>query len=269
VHAGDTQISDAVQVLTDGSTYWRSAGARQLQEFDPASGRAGRLSVPASIDYLGKCEGDLDLAACSLLPIQPGLEDTPLGHADGLLGWTVRECGAQVRGWHGRRIDGVVFRGEMSPHGGAPLGLVDVPGAQDGPRPLCRIGNQLSLWSTHGRRELFRGVIGQPSDLAAGSPLVLPPPFWHCLRPRDPAGSRALRSVTDAVGHQLFDSAQSELKNGQRQLPATHSLIERLIPQLTHPRLRTGIAGICRVAAQLAQRHADLVAALSSTGHAR
>jgi hypothetical protein len=112
-------------------------------------------------------------------------------------------------------------------------------------------------------------VVGQPSDLAAGSPLVLPPLFWHCLRTRDPAGSRALRSLPEAVAHELLESAQSDLEHGQNTLPGTRALIESRLPQVRHPRLRAGILGICGVAARLAQRRAELMASLSSEAHVR
>jgi hypothetical protein len=144
-----------------------------------------------------------------------------------------------------------------------------MPAAQDGPRPLSRTGNQLSLWSPDGSRELFRGAFGRPSELAAGSPLVLPPQFWHCLRVRDPAGSQALRSLTEGVAHELVNSAHDELASGQTALEATLALIEKLLPQVSHPRLRTGIAAICGVVARLAQRRADLAVSLASRGHAR
>jgi hypothetical protein len=266
VRAGDTQISDRFHVFADGSTFWRQVGARELREFDPVSGRAGRVSLPASISSLASGCAAIDLAACSLLPLNPGLERTPLGQADGLLGWTVADRGA-LNGWHARRIDGLELRGHLA--GTAPLGLVDMPAAQDGPRPLSRTGNQLSLWSPDGSRELFRGAFGRPSELAAGSPLVLPPQFWHCLRVRDPAGSQALRSLTEGVAHELVNSAHDELASGQTALEATLALIEKLLPQVSHPRLRTGIAAICGVVARLAQRRADLAVSLASRGHAR
>ena len=66
----------------------------RLREYDPKTGRAGAASSP---EFLREFDPDgtaLRLDRCWLLPLVPGLEQTPLGTAGGLVGWRVRSTGA-------------------------------------------------------------------------------------------------------------------------------------------------------------------------------
>lgn len=90
--AGDRSFGDRRPVASDGISYW-VLHEQRWYEYDPATATRGRASVPGFFDSaLGEGVPDAALmeASSRLLPVQPGLEGSPFGSKDGLLGWWVR-----------------------------------------------------------------------------------------------------------------------------------------------------------------------------------
>ncbi|MEU4425211.1 hypothetical protein AB0F81_31710, partial [Actinoplanes sp. NPDC024001] len=105
VHAGDTRGPDDVHPLAgDGQAFWRCDHVRdesgvwgwRWQEFDPRTGDAGRVSMPA---FFAAVPADQLVAeACVLRPAPAEFAGSPLGRHDGLVGWrtTVTADGGQA-----------------------------------------------------------------------------------------------------------------------------------------------------------------------------
>ncbi|WP_412515315.1 hypothetical protein K8Z49_24310 [Actinomadura madurae] len=75
-------------------------------------------------------------------------------------------------------------------------------------------------------------------------PLVPPPGWWPRLVPADVAGSQALRGLTREVAEQLVDAAL----HGPAERAAA---LDRLLPTVTEPRLRSAIDDLVRRAAEV------------------
>ncbi|WP_395293628.1 hypothetical protein ACF9IK_08455 [Kitasatospora hibisci] len=305
LHAGDTRVPAEHPVIGDGSGHWtvrydRNGG--HLVELDPATGTLGRVCEPPRI-AAGAAAGRLDVHRTRLLPMRPGLEATPLGTDGAVLGSWVRVDGARVTTG---TADGttLVLAGTGGQALRYPVGRLGLPG---GAHPLVfeQAGGTLSLalapdadgsgadGSATGTSDAgttdagstgprIADVIG---DLrvcspggpgAAGTAFVPPLVHWHALRPRDEAGSHALRAVTAEQAARLIDAAwpvdaepvpadeqrwltvqgvRRLLANGEdsrANLPA--EAVGALLPAVGHPLLRAGVAGFARAAADLLEQ---------------
>ncbi|WFE97732.1 hypothetical protein [Micromonospora sp. WMMD987] len=258
LRVGDRAERTGGRVVSDGDTYWVRAADHPLgwREYDPATGEPGRFSRPTFFED-GTVDGrPLDAEASWLRPVVSS--DSPLGRADGLAGWRVRR-GADG-GWAGEAVDGRSF---ALPAGAAPGGklaaAVRFPGADTTFGVLHHgrgSGGELLVCAEDGFL-LGRYQLGaERSAFAAGTRLVPPLEYWHFLRPRDEAGSAALRDVTDAQAGALLAEAAG-LDAGQ--VPA---LVGRHLPQLTAPALVAGVAGLVTRAAEQVTRLRTLAAVL-------
>lgn len=293
-------------------------GRASLRELDPGTGELGRRSLPPFLADLVPGVGEaLAPALCTLAPVPVGLKRTPLGHRRGLVGFRVasgQRHGRQVvtiEGVDGRRL-AVSDPDTLEPmllsyhrdRGVGPVGLIDIPGTA-GPRLVSssgRYSRALTLWDPEMDGPVARvptGVVMTgptsnawtlPYDRAprlcpAGTPFVPPPAFWHCLVPRDEDGSRALRGATEEMARELLAACLVDVSAGPGKISTMEGLertavaVERLLPTVTHPRLRRGIVGVVRSAAftqswlgALAKRHAPVQgaskAAVAVTGRA-
>ncbi|MFI2713811.1 hypothetical protein ACH495_27185 [Micromonospora sp. NPDC018662] len=250
LRVGDRGERTGGRVISDGSTYWVRAREqdRGWHEYDPATGEPGRSSLPAFFED-GAVDGQpLDADLCWLRPTESA--DSPLGRADGLAGWRVRR--GPDGGWAGEAVNGRSF---ALPAGVGPDGslaaAVRFPGAT-ATHGLLRSsrGNRGSLLvcADDGFQLGWYPLGGERSASAAGTGLVPPPEFWHFLRPRDEAGSAALRAVTDAQAGALLAEAAG-LDTTQ-----VRALVGRHLPQLTAPALVAGVAGLVEQAAGQAAR---------------
>ncbi|OKJ13868.1 hypothetical protein [Kitasatospora sp. CB01950] len=275
LHAGDTVLPAERPVMSDGVGHWTyRRGA--LVEYDPPTGALGRASAPPLFSKDGDTSGALQPLQSRLLPMQPGLEHTPLGTDGALLGGWVR-TGADRVTHHG--VDG---RLATAPAGHRhPAGRLDLPGAAA--LTLTAADRSVALGPADGAHrtgdQLADLTTSHPGQLhAAGTALVPPLDHWHALRPRDEAGSRVLRAVTDAQAAQLLDAAwpvdakdvertgRPELLTIQgavRQVAGTmasHAVpvaaVAEVLPGLTDPLLRAGVAGLARIATDTATRAA-------------
>ncbi|MFJ6198163.1 hypothetical protein [Micromonospora sp. NPDC092111] len=245
LRVGDRGERTAGEVISDGSAYWVRAADQSpgWREYDPATGEPGRFSVPAFFED-GAVDGQpLDAALSWLRPTESS--DSPLGRADGLAGWRVRRgpdggmAGEAVGGRSfvlpaGVGLDGRLAGAVRFPGASATYGLLRNSRGRSGEVLLCAAdGFLLGRYPLDGAR----------STSATGTPLLPPPAFWHFLRPRDEAGSAALRGVTDEQAGALLAEAAG-LDTAQ-----VRALVGRHLPQLTAAALVAGVAGVVEQAA--------------------
>ncbi|MFD7284367.1 hypothetical protein [Streptomyces sp. NPDC059863] len=260
VYAGDTSFAaERRPVASDGISVW-VLHENQWWEYDPESARRGRVSVPAFFDSAPAGGGGRLLErACRLLPVQPGLESSPFGTKDGLLGWWVtydpKEGTLTACSVDGSRSPAVpVPAGARVEHlsDGIPLPPLRLPGgASLYPRESRGFSPTVSLYDAEGIQLAHFEDGGRGGAYAAGTPLVAPLAYWHALRSRDERGSAALRAVTDADARALLASVAEGTK--------AEAAVRLLLPDITHPGLVAGVAGLVDEAA----RHSGRIATLA------
>ncbi len=254
VHAGDTSFGARRELAGDGISYWVEL-AGEWHEFDAATGAHGRRAVPAFFDS-GLAEADgaqLVESSCRLMPLPAGLEASPFGCKDGLLGWWVRRN--KDGSLTACSVDGA--RSTITPAAapGAPgrrrasgdelpLPPLRLPG---GAVLHPRIGGQEVRLCDADEVQLGSVQPGSPGDaFADGTPLVPPLRYWHALRPRDERGSAALRAVTVADADALL-AAVAAGRTPQEAVAAA-------LPAITHPALVKGVTAVVALAATYAER---------------
>ncbi|MGW7580797.1 hypothetical protein ACWGKU_02660 [Kitasatospora sp. NPDC054768] len=280
LHAGDTRMPDEHPVLGDGTGYWTvrhaSDGEAVLRELDPATGALGRAAEPPVIAATAQA-GRLVRKSTWLLPLQPGLERTPLGTDGTVLGsWARVEPHKAVTTFtaDGQRIV-LPLTGYRSDT--VPVGRLALPGAA-APVVSHTSGEHVSLNLPDLTGRADRTVDLHPCRAgelsAAGTPLVPPFPHWHALRPRDEAGSTVLRGVSSEQAARLIDAAwptdtepvpedeqcwltvQGVRRPLARRTPRTLPVPEvgAILPGIADQRLLAGVAGLARLAADLLDR---------------
>ncbi|MEW2134113.1 hypothetical protein [Streptomyces sp. NPDC005435] len=271
LHAGDTDLPPSRTVLGDGTGYWREGrqGLRTVWlEYDPVTGDHGRASLPAPLRAGVREDAELVAGMCELLPLQPGLEQSPFGTDGTVLGrWVRTEGDGAERCRTAGAPDGRTVSMPMTD--GFPLGALRLPGAEP---VVTRMRQTVALCAGDdptGTGRLGTVTLNGPGgEFAAGTPLVPPLPFWHALRPRDEHGSAVLRVVTDEQAAELTRSTAKALaerqeavkragddKAAREALPSEAELTLRAVreglPGLTDARLLTGVASLVRSALRL------------------
>ncbi|WP_418956922.1 hypothetical protein [Streptomyces tritici] len=256
VRAGDTSFaSEHRAVASDGISVWVLHEGRWW-EYDPASARRGRAAAPAFFDAaLEGAAGQTPVArACRLLPAAPGMESSPFGSKDGLVGWWVRRdpksgemTACSVDGTTGPAVPGDPGADVVHLMRGVPLPPLRLPGgAVLHPRESVRFDRYVELYDADGVLLSKHDLCDRGGRYAAGTALVPPVTYWHALRPRDEAGSARLRAVTAADARALIDAVAGGA--------APPEAVARVLPELTHPGLVAGVAGIVEFAAKCAER---------------
>ncbi|MGW4199551.1 hypothetical protein [Streptomyces sp. NPDC004726] len=259
VHAGDTSFAEEARaVASDGVSLWVLHEGRWW-DYDPESARRGRISVPAFFDSgLADGRGTLLEGYCRLLPVPPGMESSPFGGKDGLVGWWVRFDPAShtvtACSVDGSRSPAVAVKPGIAPHQvstGIPLPPLRLPGgAVLHPRVSRHYDAAIEFYDADGVH-LTSVTEGAHGDLyAAGTRLVPPLAYWHALRPRDERGSAALRGVTDTDAQALLTAVAEGAE--------PEDAVRSRLPEITHPGLLAGVAGLVKVAARQAERVGDL-----------
>ncbi len=278
LRAGDRELGSAhigVKVLCDGESFWvmqpwGDDGAA-FTEKEPATGKVGRQSRPAFIEGF-LVEGEpLVKEVIRLQPLPEGLSGSPLGSSGGLVGWRARRSAALggpvvAEGIDGRRREGALVDSGMlgsNSQEEVPFGLMSWPG-DDRLRPISALWGMVKLWEPEGVDVLgrFEVVRGDESPFAAGSPRVLPPLWWHMLKPRDVVGSTALRSVSDEGAERLMAAGRAALEaagGAVVKLDGVREAIGEVLPSVTNARLIAGIAGIVVHAARLERTLRELI----------
>ncbi|MEV0457107.1 hypothetical protein [Catellatospora methionotrophica] len=261
LHVGDRSERHTGRVLTDGASYWviRHNGDKLVcQEFDPATGERGRASLPSFLED-GAADGEsLVLHLSRLAPRDP------LAPADSpLLGWRVRRRADGSLA--GQSTDGVAY---TLPAGSAVRGDLSAAVRMPGSDAVCGVfttrdwrRSSMTLADAEGRLLGEYTVPQGPSAYARGTRLVPTAAYWHLLRPRDEAGSAALRAVTDEWCGQLLGESVAAIDAADDDAAAQEALIAlvaRHLPQVTDPSLRAGVAGLVERAAVHVTRLAEL-----------
>ncbi|WP_405657579.1 hypothetical protein [Streptomyces sp. RK9] len=253
----------------DGGDFWwltEDAGEPQVRRIDLTTGdlAAPGAALPDFFDpsHLGEHER-WNFTSSSLAPLPYGVKESPLGSDGVRVGLRIAqdEVTGQVRYY---RVDGV--HGVLDGSGSTAVwGLLDLPGTD---RPLVLSGGVgrydpvvardaktgEPYWHAELKNDGWTST--EPDAMAAGTRLIPPPAFWHFLAPRDPAGSAALRRLTeDAVRDLLAAAATSE--------ESLRTAVGKLLPDVGHPLLARGVAGCVQAAADLAARGERLLTRLS------
>lgn len=220
-------------------------------------------------------DAELLTERCEVLPLQPGLEDSPFGTDGTVLGHWVRTEGegdAKVRTAgtpDGRTVS--VAAAATQPDG-IPVGALRLPGGAE-PVVVERhrgIGLLTPGGDGHGPGELGRvSPQGPGGEFAAGTRFVPPLSFWHALRPRDVQGSAVLRALTDESVAEVLRAAAVALAKRQEALsragdderaraavPSADQVVRQIVadalPGLTDARLLIGVAALVRSTLRLA-----------------
>ncbi|WP_158845880.1 hypothetical protein [Saccharothrix deserti] len=265
VHPGDTVVPLPQQAHGDGTTVWTGAYQEQAwrwYEVDPATGGRGRASLPRFVEDFAADGAALVLGDCDLRPALPETEGSPLGASDGLHGWRVRR---EADGsWVGEGVDGRRVR--LSSDLQRPVGVLRLPGATE--VTLAGGRETMVLLDTDGVTVATVSANAQHPLYATGTPFVPPLDWWHLLRPRDEAGSAALRGVTREAVDRMLAAALAEprekrtirerlaaLARGER--GGLDGAVTAALPGLTHPALIVGVVGVVSRAADLLRSYRE------------
>ncbi len=273
LRVGDRSEQRGRRVVTDGQHFYVMTDHDNLCELDPHTGELGRQCLPAFFEH-GVVDGEsLMLGACSLRVMAPSATQSPFGSIAGPAGAVDGAAESTLVGWRVRRSPDGALSGEGVDGRGFRIAENLLGGRRDG-----RLGNAIRF---PGSDETF-GVFVQDNwrsqeinlcasdgliigryesgmerpPYSAGTPVVPPPGFWHHLRPRDEAGSLALRALSDSHARQLLEAAAATLADTTvtwspvATPPMLVEAVGEVIPQVTDTALRQGIAGVVWQAAR-------------------
>lgn len=258
--AGDRKVGRD-GVVFDGESFWVSEydGFREL---DPRTSKKGRKSAPAFVSEYAQEGSEISYGACTLYPLPAEVTASPFGQRGELTGKRVRHRdesspkAASVPWSEVERIDGIKW--VSSEEYQTPDALMTFPG-DDRPRPvetgytagIVAPDSESYAWGSSDNPQYRRGT------------RVLPPPvFWHYFLPRDVAGSRALRGLTDEGAAALLEAAETDLaasagKVDDHGMPhfelegsALSGAIAEALPGLSHDKLKIGVSHIALMAAR-------------------
>ncbi|WP_436521034.1 hypothetical protein [Actinoplanes sp. HUAS TT8] len=220
LRAGDRRSfgPESYPVATDGRAYWRcerhEEGRLEWREFDPRTGEGGRFggpeffAVPGVVPGLGR-----------LRPVPTEFAGSPFGVRDGLAGWRVTEEADVLvgEGIDGRRVT-LPQRNRHRDSRGNDLemlvGALLLPGAAE-PVAVTRVWGhprgEVRLWTADGR------LVSDEPDVTGTVP---PVQWWHAMRPRDEAGSVALRALDERTAAALLDTDDSMIDVAGPEAPA-------------------------------------------------
>ncbi|WP_433218853.1 hypothetical protein ACQP00_13605 [Dactylosporangium sp. CS-047395] len=271
LRAGDRKAQELGRVASDGRHHWvlqqESDYSMRWYEYDAATGERGRASLPGFFES-GAADGQqLDVANCGLRPASARMAGSPLGHRDGLVGWRVRHTDA---GRSGEGIDGRAFTLADPPptrsgNAGVLSGAIRFPGS-DTVHGLYveHAWRQVTvrLYTADGLCFSSVGTHGDDGAFAEGTALVPHTAFWHQLRPRDEAGSLALRAFGDdeagRVMHAVAGLAGADADKAEIPDEGVREAVRAALPGLRDPKLIAGVGGVVRHAARAALRLARL-----------
>ncbi|WP_371503206.1 DNA-binding protein [Kitasatospora sp. NBC_00374] len=244
VHPGDTSVPAERAVISDGTSFWVWADAEPRDtwhEYDPATGTTGRAAMPGFLaDALTHAPAGSTFGSGWLRPTAttgPTPADTPV---DGLYGW--RSVTLPDGTKRGEDLAGNTVT--VPAHANTPVRRVLFPGC-DHPQAVAQDSYSISLYDEDHVVTATARTDNAPGTFAEGS-LALPPlRYWHCLQPRDPQGSRALRRIDrDTTAALIKAAAATDPKKPRELLDA----VRTVLPEVGHDALVAGIAGIVRFA---------------------
>ncbi|MFI1064321.1 hypothetical protein ACH4TC_20840 [Streptomyces spororaveus] len=264
-------------LLGDGSRIWTNAvfGRQPWEVVDPVTGeRRGAVALP---DFPGRApsadpgtepsEAGMSLAseALQLAPLPAGLSGSPLGSRDGLVGTRVlfrtRHRDHAPDHYLVESVDGRTARFDIDRPGQEPWGLWAAPEgavedvvlaeAQTRTGVRAYTADGVLLWELDGHHSPSHPRVRPARRVTVSRGVALPPAFWYLLRTRDPAGSRALRSVAGRTAETLLTAALT----GEEALRAA---VARELPEVTDPVLVDGVVTVAARAARVEERRRAL-----------
>ncbi|MCJ1676374.1 hypothetical protein MTF65_03200 [Streptomyces sp. APSN-46.1] len=277
--------------LGDGSRIWTNAvyGRRPWEVVDPVTGEPrGAVALP---DFPGRAartdpgvepsEAGMTLAveALQLAPLPAGLDGSPLGSRDGLVGTRVlfrtRHRDHAPDHFLVESVDGRTARFDIDRPGQEPWGLwappegavedvvEDVVLAEAQTRTGVRAyaADGVLLWELDGHRSPRHPRVAPVRQVTASGGVALPPAFWYLLRTRDAGGSRALR----AVGPETADALLAAASVGARALRAA---VARELPEVTDAVLIEAVVAVAARAARVEERRLALHRRVTLLGEA-
>ncbi|MET9961363.1 hypothetical protein ABZ128_20305 [Streptomyces sp. NPDC006326] len=263
--------------LGDGSRIWTNAvfGRRPWEVVDPVTGEPrGEVALPG---FPGRpvstgpaaepSETGMALAveALQLAPLPAGLDGSPLGCRDGLVGTRVlfrtRHRDHAPDHFLVESVDGRTARFDIDRPGQEPWGLwappegavEDVVLAEAQTRTGVRAytADGVLLWELDGHSSP-RHPRGTPvRQVTVSGGVALPPAFWYLLRTRDAAGSRALRTVRPETADALLTAALAGTE-------ALRAAVAREVPDVTDPVLVEAVVAVAARAARVEERRLAL-----------
>jgi hypothetical protein len=256
-------VSGQHRLFTDGRTWWRVDGGTlglyvypapehtELVAFDPGTGTVTNQPEP-ELFAAARADGITVDPEISFLVTLPDGVRSPLGqigNVSGLAGGFAATGERIVR-----RLDGTTVTLPSPDYNRQTVFLVDMPGG-DRARTLYFQGNfwSMELASPEVEYDGRSYVMGHRSPNAPGWTMVPPPIYWHYLVVRDAAGSAALRGVDRDLCAAMVAAAQT----GEE----ASAVIGRLLPAITEPGLRAGVAAVLATAVDLAERARTMAAA--------
>ncbi|WP_424210649.1 hypothetical protein ACN20G_00325 [Streptomyces sp. BI20] len=270
------QVSDGERVWHNGHHVWRpwlavdartgeELGEVPLPEFADGTVSEAPEPTPAGVESTRHAE------STTLAPLPAGLAASPLGDRDGLVGFRARAARRRTPGpldvWAVESVDGRRAGFTIDREGQEPFGLLRPAGAPeeeaDGSLVLVRGGGLSGVRAYAAGGGLLWRLPGFPSTLrldtttrargvcAASLGVAVPPAFWHLLRVRDAAGSRALRELGAEAVRGLLDAAGDGPS-------ALRTAIGRELPELSSRPVIAAVEWSVRRALAVAERRAEL-----------
>ncbi|MFE9932293.1 hypothetical protein [Streptomyces sp. NPDC005533] len=275
---GGTEGIDGDELqLGDGTRIWTNAvfGRRPWEVADPVTGEWRGASPlpdfpgrPANADPAADPSEEgmsLALEALQLAPLPAGVDGSPLGSRDGLVGTRVlfrnRHRDHPRDHYLLESVDGRTARFDIDRQGQEPWAVWAPPeGAVEdvvlaeaethtGVRAYTAGG--VLLWELDGHHSPRHPRVRPVRRATASGGVALPPAFWYLLRTRDAAGSRALR----AVGAQTADTLLTAALDGR---PALRTAVARELPEVTDPVLAEAVVAVAARAARVEERRRAL-----------
>jgi hypothetical protein len=258
IRPGERNLALGAEIIAnDGTTAWTSEwkdGQQRWRERS-ASGEAGRYSFPSWIE--AGLDGDWRLAPGSrLMPAPVGAAPgSPVPMKDGFVGVLIRYQGAHPSAPSKRELETIDGTRWSGPAGVFATALVKWPGTNE-PRPLVESvdyssGTTITILNSEGT---IRGSKFASKDRtqARGQTAVWTTEYWTAMTTRDEAGSRRLRAITDDDARALLAAVPVETSPPAGIVhPEPADFTASVIPEVTHPRLKSGLAGIAVRAAAL------------------
>lgn len=269
LRVGDTHVEKG-DFFADGEGVWKTDDEGALAAVDPETGKLRGKDHPA---FLAPRDGvDPDLSDSEYLPL--GGEGSPLGGVGGQYGFVVFNLdalkGDEARAWIERHAPGAFVsvnpdedqtRVGIHLDGRAvvldtdPIGLLRFPGAER-PVVLFEPGWRDQGWMDVEGQQL--AVIDDDNDrFRFGTRRPPPFPLWHHLRPRDLAGSAALRALGIDAVRALLAAAEGKTEETEEHRLALVPVVKAELGIPTDA-LARGVAAIVLCAADLCRQLREL-----------
>ncbi len=283
-------LNHRIGLLSDGEHLYRADRERSNAPYEVERFDGGEPARPAWLAE-GMVEGAL-LFDVQSWPVPEGSEESPVGIRDGVAGFARIELhgNGMTFAADGRRGKATGLNLEKGWQRDVTT-LITFP-KRDAVHPVT------SLEEAVFHPDLDLPLTAPQDCLRAGywpgTTFRPPQSWWPHLRARDPDGSAALAECSRGRAHELYEAATAALAEGPkegehaeadelvdyedlrviierpppandpiRRWPSVASAVRQIFPEITHPRLVAGIAGLAITAAEQGRRIAELQATVA------